>query len=73
MRRAIWYHLHKLKNLKNTHAGVLLSVRLQPSGYSFTKVALLHGCLLQTCFLSCTNGFKSRKASHIQNEVSLVC
>ena len=24
MRCAIWYHLHNLKNLKNTHGGVLL-------------------------------------------------
>ena len=24
MRCAIWYHLHNLKNVKNTHGGVLL-------------------------------------------------
>ena len=28
MRCAIWYHLYKLKNLKNTHGGVLLLVKL---------------------------------------------
>ena len=26
---AIWYHLYNFKNLKNTHGGVLLSVKLQ--------------------------------------------
>ena len=26
---AIWFHLYKLKNLKNTHGGVLLLVKLQ--------------------------------------------
>ena len=25
----IWYHLHNLKNAKNTHGGVLLLVKLQ--------------------------------------------
>ena len=30
MRCAIWYHLHNLKNVKNTHEGVLLLVKLQP-------------------------------------------
>ena len=34
---AIWYHLHNLKNVKNTHAGVLLLVKLQASACSFTK------------------------------------
>ena len=29
MRCAIWYHLHNLKNVKNTHGGVLLLVMLQ--------------------------------------------
>ena len=32
MRCAIWYHLYNLKNVKNTHGGVLLSL----------KVTLLH-------------------------------
>ena len=26
---AIWYHLHNLKNVKNTYGGVLLLVKLQ--------------------------------------------
>ena len=26
---AIWYHLYNLKNVKNTHGGVLILVKLQ--------------------------------------------
>ena len=37
MRCAIWQHLHNLKNLKNTHGGVLLLVKLQVLTYNFTK------------------------------------
>ena len=33
---AIWYHFYNLKNVKNTHGGVLLLVKL-------LKVTLLHG------------------------------
>ena len=29
MRCAVWYHLYNLKNVKNTHGGVLLLVKLQ--------------------------------------------
>ena len=29
VRCAIWYHLYNLKNVKNTHGGVLLQVKLQ--------------------------------------------
>ena len=29
MRCAIWFHLYNLKNVKNTHGGVLLLVKLQ--------------------------------------------
>ena len=51
MFRAIWYYLYNLKNVKNTHGGVLL------------LVALLHGCFLR--FLNCTNVTKSRNTSQI--------
>ena len=34
---AIWYHLYNLKNVKNTHGRVLLSVKLQASVCNFTK------------------------------------
>ena len=52
---AIWYHLYNLKNVKNTHGGVLLLVKLQAK-----SLALLHGCFSRV--LNCTNGTKSRKA-----------
>ena len=52
MRCAIWYHLYNLKNVKNTHGGVLLLL----------KVTLLHGRISRS--LNCANGTKSRKASH---------
>ena len=58
MRCTIWYHLYNLKNVKNTHGGALLLVKLQAS----LKVTLLHGQ-----FLDCTNGTKSRNASHVVN------
>ena len=45
MRCAVWYHLHNLKNVKNTHGGVLLATLL--------KVTLLHGCFSR--FPNCTN------------------
>ena len=31
MHCAIWYHLFNLKNMKNTHGGVLILVKLQAS------------------------------------------
>ena len=36
-RCAIWYNLYNLKNVKNTHGGVLLLAKLQAKGCSFTK------------------------------------
>ena len=56
---SIWYHLYNLKNVKNTHGGVLLLVKLQ----ALLKVTLLHGCFSR--FLNCTNGTKSHNTSHI--------
>ena len=38
MRCAIWYHLYNLTNVKNTHGGVLTSVKLQTSACNFTKI-----------------------------------
>ena len=57
MRCAICYHLYNLKNVKNTHGGVLLLVKLQ----ALLKVTLLHGSFSR--FLNCTNGTKSHKTS----------
>ena len=46
-----------LKNVKNTHRGMLLLVKLQASACNFT---LPHGYFSR--FLNCINGTKSRKA-----------
>ena len=37
VRCAIWYYSYNLKNVKNTHRGVLLLVKLQASACNFTK------------------------------------
>ena len=56
--------LCNFKNVKNTHGGVLLLIKLQASTCNFIKVTLLHGCFSR--ILNCANGTKSRKASHIR-------
>ena len=61
MRSAIWYHSYNLKNVKNTHGGVLLLVKLHANPAALLKVTLLHGCFSR--FLNYTNGTKPRKAS----------
>ena len=38
MRCAICYHLYNFKNVKNTHGGVLILVKLQAEAYNFTKI-----------------------------------
>ena len=60
---AIWYHLHNSKNVKNTHGGKLVLVALQ----ALRKVKLLHRCFSR--FLNCSNGTKSRKASHKKESI----
>ena len=55
----IWYHLYNLKNVENTHGGVLILV-------TFLKLTLLHGCFSR--FLNCTKANKSRNASHLRNK-----
>ena len=37
-RCAIWYYSYNLKNVKNTHGGVLILVKLQASACNFTKI-----------------------------------
>ena len=59
MRCAIWYHLYNLKNVKNTHRGVLFLVKLQAEA----KLTLLHECFSR--FLNCKNGTKSCNAIHL--------
>ena len=58
---AIWYILYKLKNVKNTHRGVLLLVKLQAEALNFTKSDTFPWVFLR--FLNCTNGTKLRNAS----------
>ena len=50
---AIKYHVHSLKNVKNTHGGGLKPATL-------LKVTILLGCFSH--FLNCTNGTKMCKA-----------
>ena len=69
MRCSIWYHLYNFKNVKNTHGGVLLLVKLQAHPATLPKVTLLHGYFLR--FLNCTTGTKSRDASHMNSRLSL--
>ena len=38
MRCAIQYHVHNLKNAKNTYGGKLLLVKLQAEAFNFTKI-----------------------------------
>ena len=60
---AIWYHLYNLKNVKNTHGGVLILVKLQAGimGYVQTVSAMLQFIFLykysyyQSCFLTYLN------------------
>ena len=63
MHCAIWYHLHNLKNVKNTHGGVLI---LKPT--TLLKLTFLHGYFSR--FLYCTNGTKSCNAPHISSKKS---
>ena len=57
MRCAIWYGLYNLKNVKNTHGGVLLLP------FNLTKCNTPPWVFSR--FLNCTNGSKSCKTSHI--------
>ena len=61
MRCAIWYHLYNLKNMKNTHGGVLILV---------LKLTHLHGCFSR--FLNCANGTKWPNAPHILGETETI-
>ena len=45
---------------------MLLLVKLQALACSVTKNNTFHGCL--SWFLNCTNGTKSRRASHMQKQ-----
>ena len=68
VRCSIWYYLYNLKNVKNTHGGRLILVKLQYKSATLLKLTLLHGCFSR--FLNCTNGTKSRNASQMKNTSS---
>ena len=57
MQCAIWYYFYDLKNVKNTDGGVLLLV------CNFTKSKTPPRLFFT--FWNCTNGTKSRNASHL--------
>ena len=60
IRCAIWYHLYNVRNVRNTHGGVLLLAKLL-----LVKVTFLYGCFSR--FSNCTHyGTKPRKTSQIQ-------
>ena len=51
--------LYNLKNMKNTHGGVLLLVKVLAKSATLLKVTLLHGYFSH--FLNCTSVTKSPK------------
>ena len=63
MRCTIWYHLYYSKNVKNTHGGVLLLVKLQAIACNFTKSHT--SPWLFFTFFELYKITKSRKASQI--------
>ena len=64
---AIWYHLYNLKNVKNSHGGVLVLLKLKASACNFTKINASPWVFSR--FLNCTNATKSRNAPHIVYQV----
>ena len=58
---AIWYHFYNLKNVKNTHGGVI--IKLKAKDCNLLKLSILHECFSHSS--NCTNGTKLRKASHV--------
>ena len=62
VRCTIWYHLYNLKNVKNTHGGVLILVKLHAKACNFTKINTSTWVFAR--FLNCTNSTKSRNAPH---------
>ena len=65
IRFAIWYHLHNLKNVKITHVGLLLLVKLQAKSVFFTFFKLYKWYRIAqniTFYLG-----KSRKKSYMGN------
>ena len=59
----IWYLSYNLKNVENTHGGVLLLVKLQALVCDFTESNTPQWVFSR--FLNCTNDTKSRNASRM--------
>ena len=60
---AIWYHLYNLKNVNNTHRGVLPFVNLQAEACNFANSKTSPWFFLT--FLNCTNGTQSGQGSQL--------
>ena len=57
-----WLHFVPLKKAENQRfSGVFMVYKMEPA--ALLKVTIVHGCFSR--FLNCTNGTKSRKASHL--------
>ena len=59
----IWYYLCNLKNVKNTHGGVLLLVKLQAKVYNFNKINTPPWVFSR--FFNCIDDTKLHKASQV--------
>ena len=62
----LWYRLYNFKNVKNTHGGLILFVKLQTSACNFSKSPHYPH------FSICRNVTKSRKASHIKYPIEQI-
>ena len=62
VRYVIYHHVHNLKDVRNTHGGVLLLVKLQAEACNFTKSNTPPWVFFTFLKL---HDIKSRKASHI--------
>ena len=63
MRCAIWYHLYNLKNVKNTHGGVLILIKLQAKACNFTKINTPPRAFFT--FFKLYKRYQTRNASHM--------
>ena len=63
MRCAIWHHLYYLKNLSNTHGGMLILIKLQDKACNFAKSNTLPWVFLT--FFKFYKRYQTVKASHI--------
>ena len=60
---AIWYHLHNLRNVKNTHGGMLPLVTFKAEPCNFTKSNAPLWVFFT--FFKLSKGTKLYKASHV--------